>query len=136
MQKTKLGLSIGMLSTLIYLVALFGEYTPLLLLVGYVLLFEQNDWLKRVCFKAVAILVAFSIATALVDLVPDVIGIIADLVSIFDERFSYSAVSSIVSALKSALSVVKTILLLMLALKAYKIRDVKLTKIDTLIDNQ
>lgn len=136
MQKTKLGLSIGMLSTVIYLVALFGGYTPLLLLVGYVLLFEQNDWLKRVCFKAVAVLFAFSVATTFISLLPEAIGVIADLASIFGGYFSYSVVSSIVSALISALSIVKVILLLMLALKAYKIRDVKFTKIDTLIDNQ
>ena len=51
MQKTKLGITIGMLSALVYFVALVGGYTPLFLLVGYILLFEEpNDFHKYLSY--------------------------------------------------------------------------------------
>ena len=74
MQKTKLGMSIGLLSAVIYFTALFGGYIPLFMIAGYVLIFEQNDWLKRVCFKAVILLIAFSMITAIVGILPNLMN--------------------------------------------------------------
>lgn len=53
--KTKLGISVGLLGTMVYFAALFGGYTPVILLAGYVLLFEENEWLKKAAIKAVAL---------------------------------------------------------------------------------
>lgn len=45
MQKTRLGISVGMLGAAIYLTGLFSGYLVVVLMVGYVLLFEENSWL-------------------------------------------------------------------------------------------
>lgn len=42
MQKTRLGISVGMLGAAIYLTGLFSGYLVAVLLTGYVLLFEEN----------------------------------------------------------------------------------------------
>ena len=42
MEKTKLGLSVAIMSALVFLVAAFGGYTPLLLVAGYILIAEEN----------------------------------------------------------------------------------------------
>ena len=47
MQKTKLGITIAMFAAAIYVVALVGGYVPAILLGGYVLLREENEWLKK-----------------------------------------------------------------------------------------
>ena len=60
MQKTRLGISVGMLGATIYLSGLFGGYVAILLLAGYSLLFEENIWLKKSAVKAVALLLFFS----------------------------------------------------------------------------
>ena len=70
MVKTKLGLSIGLLSAVVYFTALFGGYIPLFLLAGYILIVEQNDWLKRVCCKAVLLLIGFSLLSVCIDVKP------------------------------------------------------------------
>lgn len=134
MQKTKLGISIGMLSTVVYFTALFGGYTPLFLLAGYILLIEQNDWLKRVCFKAVILLMTFSALSVVINLIPQVLGCISSFISIFRGYFSYGAVSSFIDVIQSILSIVKVVLFLMLGLKAYKMQDVKISKVDNIIE--
>ena len=46
MQKAKLGISVGLLGAAIYLTALSGSLLGLLVLAGYVLLVEDNQWLR------------------------------------------------------------------------------------------
>lgn len=134
MAKTKLGVSIGLLSAVVYFTALFGGYIPLFLLAGYILLVEQNDWLKRVCCKAVLLLIGFSVISVCIDLVPNALGCISSFVAIFRGSFSYNAINCIVSVLDGILGIVKVVLFLMLGFKAYKIQDVKVSKIDSMIE--
>ena len=49
--KTKLGISVGILAAATYLAALIG-ITPLLLVAGYILIVEENDFLKKTAVKA------------------------------------------------------------------------------------
>ena len=46
MEKTKLGVSVGIFGAFLYVAALFGGYIAITLLAGYVLLMESNEWLK------------------------------------------------------------------------------------------
>ena len=55
MQKTKLGISVGLLGAAIYFTSLFSGYLVPVILTGYVLLFEENDWLRKNAVKAVAL---------------------------------------------------------------------------------
>ncbi|SDN56059.1 hypothetical protein [Acetanaerobacterium elongatum] len=50
MQKAKLGITVGLLGATIYLMALMGSI-PLIIIAGYVLLFEENEWLKKRLLK-------------------------------------------------------------------------------------
>lgn len=136
MQKTKLGITIGMLSALVYFVALVGGYTPLFLLVGYILLFEEaNDWLRRVCYKAIALSVAFSCAVLVVNLLPQAFGCLSNFLGIFNGYLPYGVISSIVTFITSVISLVETVLFLLLTVKATKLQDVKVKKLDDFVDS-
>ena len=52
MQKAKLGISVGLLGAAIYFTSLFSGYLVPVILTGYVLLFEENDWLRKNAVKA------------------------------------------------------------------------------------
>ncbi|MBQ2115809.1 MAG: hypothetical protein II193_04385 [Lachnospiraceae bacterium] len=135
MQKTKLGMSIGLLSAVIYFTALFGGYIPLFMIAGYVLIFEQNDWLKRVCFKAVILLIAFSMITAIVGILPNLMNSFSNFIQIFNGDFSYIFISRIVNIFNDIMNIIKVILFIMLGFKAYKIQDIRISNIDKIIDN-
>ncbi len=61
MEKTKLGLSTAIVGALCGLIALYGGYTALLLLVGYVLLFEKGSWLRSFSVGILTICLTFSL---------------------------------------------------------------------------
>lgn len=134
MQRTRIGLSAGMLAAAIFFVAMFGGYLPAIILAGYVLLFEENPWLRRSAVKAVATMLLFSFAIAAINLIPDLIGFIDDLAHIFEGNFSISALSWIVTAAVSALDLIRTVLFLALGVKAFRQGTIKVPVVDNLIN--
>lgn len=132
--KTKIGISVGLLGAAVYFAALFGGYMTTIILTGYILLCEENEWLKKSAVKAVALMMSISFAITLISLVPDVLSCISSLVAIFKGIFNYSIVSSIVSVITKALDIVRTCLFLMLGAKALNQGTVAVPFVDKIIN--
>ena len=59
MQKTKLGISVGLLGAIFFFAGFFGGYLVTILMAGYILLVEDNAWLERVTVKGVVLMLFF-----------------------------------------------------------------------------
>lgn len=138
--KTKLGIGIGIASCLAYLAGFFGGYIVLVLVAGYVLLCEDNDFLRNAAVKALGVALLFSILPVLLGFIPDVFGLVDNVMSIFGstERFSYYAVplkiSSIIVFIDNVLAILRKVVMLLLALKALKLQTIKIPIVDDLIN--
>ena len=131
---TKLGIGTGVFAALMFAVACFGSYTPLLLLVGYVFLCESDEWLKKAGVKALVIMVCVDFFRAVINLVPDVLAWINNLLAFFNSNINYAPVSSFLTLITRALSIAEVVFLLMLAAKALKNETVKVPFVDGFID--
>lgn len=134
MEKTRLGLSVGVVGAAAYLLSLFGGYIPVLLLVGYVLMFETNGWLKRTAVKAAVVTILFSMASALIGLIPDCLRLIQEIVVLFDGYFDITTVYTIESLLLDMLNLFELFLVLALGLKAFKQRTIVIGFIDSIVN--
>ena len=132
--KTKLGISIGAMGALLYFASLFGGYIPLLLVAGYVLVAEGDDWLRRMAVKAVTFTVAISILSFVVSLVPYLFNIINDVLAIFNEYFYPEIISDIVSLLHTIISVAESVILALLGIKAFSKTTVYIPVVDSLVN--
>ncbi|MBD5494831.1 MAG: hypothetical protein HDR12_10765 [Lachnospiraceae bacterium] len=132
--KAKIGISVGLLGAAVYFAALFGGYVPTIILTGYILLCEENEWLKKSAVKAVALMMSISFAIALISLVPDVFSWISSLVAIFKGTFNYGIVSLIISVITKAIDIVRTCLFLMLGVKALNQGTVAVPFVDKIIN--
>ena len=93
MQKTKLGISVGTLCAAIYFTGIFGGYFTAVFLAGYVLLVENNEWLRKNAVKAIVLMIIFSIVTAIINLIPDAISCVEHIMSAIKDRVSmYQAI--------------------------------------------
>lgn len=133
--KTKLGVSVGLFGAATYFMGLFSGYVVLAIMVGYVLLCESNEWLRRSAVKAFAVCVGFSVLSALVGFIPNIIGFIDDIFNIFNSSFSISIVSKIVTFINTVIALAQKILLLVLGFKALHQGTVKIGIIDKLIND-
>lgn len=133
MQKTKLGISVGLLGAAIYFTGLFSGYLVAVLLTGYVLLFEENGWLKKNAVKAVALMAFFSLLIVGINLIPNVLGVISNLLGIFDVHFSYGVVNSIISVVIGIINLIERVLFILLGFKALNQGTIAVPVVDKLI---
>ena len=134
MQKTKLGISVGMLGAVLYFMGIFSGYLLVAILAAYVLLYEENGWLKQSAVRAVAILVIFSFGITVVKLIPDAMDFVDDIVPIFGGHFRIVMISNVASVIVSALNLIEKLLLLCLGVKALRQESISVPIIDTLLD--
>lgn len=134
MQKTRLGISAGMLAAGIYLAGLFSGYLVAVLLAGYVLLFEENRWLKISAVKAVCLMVFFSFLTTVINLIPDFLNVIVNFMGIFQVSVSLNPVTSIFYVVLEIVDIVEKILFLALGCKALSQSTIVIPFIDRFIN--
>ena len=134
MQKTKLGISVGLLGAGLYFMGLFSGYMVTVLLAGYVLLCEENEWLKKAAVKAISVMVLFSFIGAIINLIPNVMSFIDHIVSMFGGSFYVGFISNLVNAVVTALNVIEKLLLLGLGVKALNQGTIAVPVVDGLIN--
>lgn len=134
MKQTKLGISVGLLGAAIYFMGLFSGYWVAVLLAGYILLFEENEWLKKAAVKAVSLLVFFSLFVLVINLIPNAISFINNIVAVFGGNFSAVVLSRIVTVIVSALDIIEKILFILLGIKALNQGTISVPIVDKLIN--
>ena len=116
MEKTKLGLSVTIMGALVYLVALFGGYTPLLLIAGYILIAEENIRLKKTAVTAFLLAVAFSVLSFVIGLIPDTLSVLISFLEIFGIHDLYLPfINNVTNFLYASLSVIKEVAFIFMA---------------------
>ena len=133
MQKTKLGISIGLFGAGMYFVGLISIF-PLVIMAGDVLLFEENDWLKWTAVKAVSVVVLFTILSSFLSLLNNSTSFLNDIVFLFRGYVDLSALNRIISILRTILSFIQTLILLILGFKALKLGNMKVAAVDKTIN--
>lgn len=143
MQKSKLGVSVGVLASLLFFANLFNNAKTFvylgslitILIAGYILIAENNAWLRKTAVKAVALTVFFALIPGILNLVPSIADVINEIIGLFGGSlyigFTYKAISAIVSLL----SVVERILFIILGVLAFSEKSVKLAEVDKLTEN-
>ena len=136
MIKTKLGISVGLFGAALYFSGLFGGFLVLLLLAGYVMLAEENEWIRKTAVKAVTLLIAFSLLPALVRLIPDLIGWINNILRVFSDKATISTLllSKIMDVIYSTIDIGRTVLFICLGIKAFNQGTIAIPVVDGVAD--
>lgn len=134
MQKTKLGISVGLLGAIAYFVGIFSGYTPAIIVFGYIMLVEDNPWLRKTAVKSIVLLVTFSILSEFIDFIPQIIYFVDSIFTVFGSSFSISVVTNIIGVLESALVIVEPIVFIVLGLKALSQGTIKVPLVDDIVD--
>ena len=129
--KTKLGISAGMMGAILYFTALFGGYVPLFIAAGYVLIKEENTFVRKAAFKSIVLLLFFSAVSTLLSSFNEILSIIGNLFDTFikvplnfDDIFN------------SIISLIKTVVFVIFGIMAFKQEDIRIPPIDDAIDKK
>ena len=131
--KTKLGISAGAVAAIAYLAGFFSGYVVLLLIVGYVFIAEDNDWLKTNTLKALALTLCFGFATQVLRFIPDLITLTDSLFRVWGGNFSIAAITRIISFLVNILGIAEKVLMLVLGVMALGLKSINLGGFDNFV---
>lgn len=136
MEKTKLGLSVGVVGAATFLLFQFGGYTPALLLVGYILLCETDEGLKKTALTATIISFAYSLLNYAIYLLPNCINLLTSLLNVFGVYPELYIVDRIFNFLGTAASFMKGLLMVFLAGMAFLNKPVQLSFLKKLFSEE
>ena len=126
MEKTKLGLSVPVAAGAAFLLFTLCGSTVGFLFLGYILLCETDTGLKRKALTAALVYVGFMLINELIGLIPGAFGLLEDFVSLCKGSLNVYIVQRIANLLYSIVNFARDLLMLVLALKAWKGNDVEL----------
>ncbi|MCM1058377.1 MAG: hypothetical protein NC517_12335 [Firmicutes bacterium] len=133
MLKTKLGISIALVGAAMYFLGAVS-FTPAVLLAGYVLIAEQNDWVKRQAAKMIGVVVLFGLLSIAVGWIDDIVSVLGIIVRWFDKDVYLTVPANLTSLIRYIISIVKEVLLLVMGFMALGMKNVKIVFIDKLLD--
>ncbi|NMA66165.1 MAG: hypothetical protein GX957_08000 [Clostridiaceae bacterium] len=133
MEKTKLGISIGLLGALVYFMGLLNS-TALVIIAGYILLFEDNRWLKKCAVKAVSIFVILSLIPICFGFVGDILDFINNLIRGFGGYANLMWPFNLQQLVNIASMLVRSVLLFVLGLMALTQGSIAIKPIDKFVD--
>lgn len=134
MKKSNLGVSVGFIGALAYLAAFVNSFVGLLLIVGYVLLREENIWLRKNVLKAMVLYIGFLLLGIAVRLIPNFFSLLNTFLSIFRFNFVSAAFTGIFGTLMKLLSYCAKLLYLALGVMALTQRTIAFAPLDKFID--
>lgn len=134
MQKTKLGISIGLLGAAAYFAALLGSWTPVLLVAGYILLVEENDWLRRCAVRALVILAVITLTPAVLSLVENVFGLCNTVLGWFNAAFTLRFPGRCDYIIRYAVQFIGNGLLLILGVRALQVGSHPVAALEKFLD--
>jgi len=130
MHKTKFGISVGLLGAIICTLTLFvGIEWYVLAIMGYVLITEQNEWLKRFIVKILIIISIVWLLDAGFDIISN---FLSWLNSIFNSSLKFPW--SINNKIMDIITIAKNVILLFMAISAFNQKHIKIAPIDKIIN--
>ena len=135
MEKTKLGISVGILAAIVYFsTAVFG-YLALLVVGGYILLVEKTEWLKKCGVKAVVLMLLYSLLSTVIGLIPQIFSFGSGEDALLGGYYLYlTGAYQIVAAVLVVLNLVRIGLFIALGLKALNEKTIAIPIVDKMID--
>lgn len=134
MLKTKLGVSIALVGAAMYFLGAIS-FTPAILLAGFVLIMEQNDWVRRQAAKMIAVVVFFGALSIMVGWLDDICSILNIIVHWFDKTANYLYIpANLTSLCQYIITMVKEILLIVMGFMALNMKGIRIGIIDKLLD--
>ena len=131
MEKTKLGISVALLSALTFLSGYLG-ITVLVLLAGYILIREENVYLKKTAVGTVVLYLAFAALSICVGLLSNFFSLI-NFGGWMYGSIVYTITNGLTSTLSTLVAIAEKVVFGLLALFALMGKEVKIPVIDKFV---
>lgn len=133
MLKTKLGISIALVGAAMYFLGMFS-FTPAVLLAGYVLIAEDNEWVKRQAARMIGVVLLFGLLSIAIGWIDEFVAILNIIVRWFNDEVYLKVPASLTGLVQYIISIAKEVFLLVMGIMALGMKSIKFPIVDKLLD--
>ena len=133
MLKTKLGISIALVWAAMYFLGMFS-FIPAVLLAGYVLIAEENEWVKRQAARMIGVVLLFGLLSIAIGWIDEIIGMLNIVVRWFNDEVYLKVPGNLTGLLQYIISIAKDVFLLVMGIMALGMKSIKFPLVDKLLD--
>lgn len=134
MEKTKLGISVNLMAMVLYFSGLLSS-TALFLAAGYILLREEDEWLRKAAVKAVVLVAVFAAGYALVSVFSNGFSAVESLVNGIPKlNFNVRVPLNLDSVLRKLLGIAENLVFFVLGLNALNKKSFSVGPVDSLVE--
>jgi hypothetical protein len=133
MKKAKLGISVSILGAAVYFLGLVNT-VPLVILAGYILIVEEDSWLRKAAVKAVAIVLTAVIVVSLLGLLSYVFDFLNVIIGWVHLPVKLGYPLNLDDLIKTAVYFIRDALLIGCGISALSGGSVKTGRIDSFVD--
>jgi uncharacterized membrane protein len=131
--KTKLGITTGILSVILFLSGL-SSFLIMVLVAGYILIFEGDEKLRKNAVKAVFFILGIVVISSFISILNDVLGAINALGRVFSANAGSLRIPlGLDTLLREILAIVEKVGILLFAYKSRKGDEVNIPVIDDVV---
>ena len=134
MEKTKLGISVGLMGAFLYAIGLWGGYFLTIAAVAYVLIREENAWLKQTAVKALALTFLFPLIYLAIGVIPDLMELVDNIANLFDETLRVVIIDKIVTLLRHIVNMAEYVIFVLLGILALGKKTIRLPFVDAAVE--
>ncbi len=128
------GLTLGLLGAAAYFFYIFGSMFSLVAITIYVLVVEDNPWLKHCVLKACVLACVFSGMEMIIGLIPEGFAVLNSLLDILNTSpIEYSSIYNITNTCVKIVTFTEKVLFLMLGMKALQHQTIAIGKVDAML---
>lgn len=133
MLKTKLGISIALVGAAMYFLGMFS-FIPAVLLAGYVLIAEENEWVKRQAARMIGVVLLFGLLSIAIGWIDEFVGMLNIVVRWFNDEVYLKVPGNLTGLLQYIISIAKEVFLLVMGIMALGMKSIKFPLVDKLLD--
>ena len=134
MEKTKLGIPVGIMIAATYFLGLYGGYVITGILVGYILLKEEDDFLRKQAAGVLGLMILFSLISSVLNLVPNMLSLYYNVADSYYYSETYSDINKFFNTLGGVVSLVKTVAFALFGILAALNKPVKIPVVSKFVD--
>jgi uncharacterized membrane protein len=135
MEKSKLGISVGLFAALLYFIGAAGSILAIMIAAGYVLIAEENSALRKTAVKALILVIALWFISFIIGWVLSLFSTFMGFLPNWEFIFVLRRITnSIISIINTVVRLLVIFIPVGCAFRAYKGKDIKIGWIDKIID--
>ena len=131
-RKTTFGVSVAISAAFIYFIQYYTSFTATLLIFGYLLIIEKDEYLTKTAMKAFLLDTILIVVVTLINLIPDGLNIVSGLFGIVNIHIPsrIPVVSDLISNIIVIIAYIKTILFMFCIFSALRGKEVRIPLVE------